>query len=114
MCNAGFNLARRVMAVDGWRLVQVACRAVVCQNFADELSFTFTVRWRGGKARIFRHALTSPWRPTNFCACVRLLGWAPTFVSTMNLQLVNVHSASRMLVSKIHQLTINHLVRGTI
>lgn len=29
------------------------CGAVwsVCQNFADELSFTFTVRWRGGKAR---------------------------------------------------------------
>jgi hypothetical protein len=42
------------------------------------------------------------------------LGWAPIFVSTMNLQLVNVLSASRMLVSEIHQLTINHLVRGTI
>jgi hypothetical protein len=102
------------MAVDGWRLVQVACRAVVCQNFADELSFTFTVRWRGGKARDFHHALTSPWRPTNFCACVRLLGWATIFVSTLNLQLVNVLSASRMLVSEIHQLTINHLVRNTV
>jgi hypothetical protein len=35
----------------GWCRLRVA--EVVCQNFADELSFTFTVRWRGGKARLF-------------------------------------------------------------
>ena len=57
-CNAGFDLAKRVVAVDGWRLVQVACRGAVCQNFADDLSFTFTVRWRGGKARVLGGALT--------------------------------------------------------
>lgn len=58
-CNAGFDLANRVVAVDGCRLVQVACRGAVCQNFADDLSFTFTVRWRGGKARVFGDALTA-------------------------------------------------------
>jgi hypothetical protein len=58
-CNAGFNLAKRVVPVGGWRLVQVACRGAVCQNFADDLSFTFTVRWRGGKARVFGNALTA-------------------------------------------------------
>jgi hypothetical protein len=42
----------------GWRRLRVA--EVVCQNFADELSFTFTVRWRGGKARtIFLRAPTA-------------------------------------------------------
>jgi hypothetical protein len=35
----------------GWCRLRVA--EAVCQNFADELSFTFTVRWRGGKARHF-------------------------------------------------------------
>jgi hypothetical protein len=35
----------------GWCKLRVA--EVVGQNFADELSFTFTVRWRGGKARHF-------------------------------------------------------------
>lgn len=57
-CNAGFDLAEGAMAADGWRMVQVACRGALCQNFADELSFTFTVRWRGGKARFFHDALT--------------------------------------------------------
>jgi hypothetical protein len=42
----------------GWCRLRVA--EVVCQNFTDELSFTFTVRWRGGKARaIFLRALTA-------------------------------------------------------
>jgi len=58
-CNAGFGLAEGVMAADGSRLVQVACRGALCQNFADELSFTFTVRWRGGKARTSHGALTA-------------------------------------------------------
>jgi hypothetical protein len=32
----------------------------------------------------------------------------------LNIQLVNVLSASRMLVSETHQLTNNHFLRGTI
>jgi len=58
-CNAGFSLAEGVIAADGSRLVQVACRGALCQNFADELSFTSTVRWRGGKARTSHAALTA-------------------------------------------------------
>lgn len=58
-CNAGFGLAEGVMAADGSRLVQVACRGALCQNFPDELPFTFTVRWRGGKARTSHGALTA-------------------------------------------------------
>ena len=43
------------------RWIEVGAGAVsqcVCQNFADERSRTFTVRWRGGKARLFGNAQT--------------------------------------------------------
>lgn len=46
-------------SLGGWTEVGAgAMSQCVCQNFADERSRAFTVRWRGGRARLFGNAQT--------------------------------------------------------
>lgn len=79
-------------------MVQAQSRGALCQNFADGLRSLSRLHGAVGKrATSPTHGLS--WRPTNFCACVRLLEWATTFVPALRRRLVDPSSYTSSIFS---------------
>jgi hypothetical protein len=82
------------------------CRvAVRCVRILQTSSVHFhgsMARWESAR---LRQRTGVSWRPTNFCACVRLLEWATTFVTAYDFVLLTllIHPSSLAYVCSFFQ-----------